>query len=276
MKTLSPRSKRACRGLPQRGQAMVEFLIVFPTLLLLVMGAFQFSLIYQAKMTLNYATFMAARQGALKNGNTTAMKDALASGMTPLFMTDSSVTGMVKARVIAEIEAFMPTTTTLGVLNPTSQMVTDFKGQSESGAEIPNDNLMYRSSTKIHNTTLQDANILQIHTEYCTRLIVPIVNKVIYSLYFGLSGTQVLGSEYYGAASTAPTVGKRCADPNDQIQGLSNYISQINAACSNCAGFLTTLPRIPTTIPFLDWNIGGYRIPITSDAAVRMQTPYKP
>ena len=59
---------------------MVEYLIIFPALLLLILGAIQFALIYQAKFTLNYATFMAARQGALKNAKMTSIKDGLAGG----------------------------------------------------------------------------------------------------------------------------------------------------------------------------------------------------
>lgn len=96
---------RPCRS----GQALVEFLIIYPSLLLLILGAFQFALIYQAKSTLNYATFMAARQGALKNGKTTPMKDGLAAGMTPLFATTKDDYGdLIKARAIAAVEVFNP------------------------------------------------------------------------------------------------------------------------------------------------------------------------
>ena len=45
------------------GQSMVEFLIVLPSLLLIVFGIFQFSLIYQARSALNHAAFVGARQG---------------------------------------------------------------------------------------------------------------------------------------------------------------------------------------------------------------------
>src|SRR5262245_24617695 len=100
-----------------RGQALVEFLILFPTLLMLVLGAFQFALIYQAKQTLNYATFMAARQGALKNGKMNSIKDGLAGGMTPLFATSKDdYANFFKARVIAAVEIFNPLTTKIDIL----------------------------------------------------------------------------------------------------------------------------------------------------------------
>ena len=98
---------------------MVEFLIIFPTLLLLVLGSFQFALIYQAKLTLNHATFMAARQGALKNGKMLSIKDGLAAGMTPLFVTTKDDYGdFFKARVIAAVETFNPLNTRMPLTTP--------------------------------------------------------------------------------------------------------------------------------------------------------------
>ncbi len=68
-----------------RAQAMVEFLIVFPVMLLLVMGILQFAFIYQAKITLNYATFQTARAGSLNNISMSAMQMAFSSNMAPLY-----------------------------------------------------------------------------------------------------------------------------------------------------------------------------------------------
>ena len=66
-------------------QGMVEFLIVLPVMLLLLMGILQFAFIYQAKITLNYAAFEAARAGSLNNASMDAMEAAFASGMAPLY-----------------------------------------------------------------------------------------------------------------------------------------------------------------------------------------------
>ncbi len=70
-----------------RAQAMVEFLVVTPVMLLLVMGILQFALIYQAKITLNYATFQTVRAGTLNNGSLAAMNQAFTSNMAPLYTT---------------------------------------------------------------------------------------------------------------------------------------------------------------------------------------------
>lgn len=255
------------------GQALVEFLIIYPTLLLLVLGGFQFALIYQAKSTLNYATFMAARQGALKNGKMTSIKDGLAGGMTPLFATEKDDYGnFFKARVIAAVEVFNPLTTKIDVLSPTADAYNAHKADSESGTEIPNDNLMYRPTTVKGGMSVQDANLLTIQVTYCTRLVVPIINRVIYSLYFGFVGEDVLAAKYYSEADVPTNLaGKRCADINDQVQSLVNLV---NSYIPSGLGIsLPSMPTIPTTIPGIDWNIGGYRIPITAKATVRMQSP---
>jgi Flp pilus assembly protein TadG len=74
----------------QSGQSMTEFLIIFPMLILLVFGIIQFALIYQARATLNNATLLAARAGAVNNGSNSSMRTALASGLAPLFATQPS------------------------------------------------------------------------------------------------------------------------------------------------------------------------------------------
>src|SRR5262249_30638977 len=129
------------------GQAMVEYIILFPVLLLLVLGTIQIALIYQAKFTLNYAAFMGARQGALKNAKLTPIKDGIASGMTPLFMRwdgtgTPGLASLTKARVIATIEVFNPLTTQVDIINPTKKAFDDL---AAGATELPNDNLMYRS-----------------------------------------------------------------------------------------------------------------------------------
>jgi hypothetical protein len=242
-----------------------------------VLGAFQFALIYQAKQTLNYATFMAARQGALKNGRMTPIKDGLAAGMTPLFNIKPEILdteGLLRARLIAAVETFNPLNTRVEILNPTAAAYNAHKGDSEDGKSIPNDNLMYRSSAAKGGMSVQDANLLTVRVTYCTRLIVPIVNRVIYALYFGFSGEQVLAGEYY-AETTAPAsaLGARCLDINDNIQALSALIASLPAPANSLATLLSSVPSIPTTIPGLNWNIGGYRIPIVATATVRMQSP---
>ena len=77
-----------------RGQSAVEFLVIFPMLVFLVLGAIQWALLYQARATLNHAVFLAARAGALNNGKKSAMESSLAAGLTPLFASEASMAGV--------------------------------------------------------------------------------------------------------------------------------------------------------------------------------------
>lgn len=70
-----------------KAQAMVEFVIVAPVMLILVLGIIQFSLIYKAKITLNYAAFQTVRAGTLNNASLEDMHMAFASNLAPLYTT---------------------------------------------------------------------------------------------------------------------------------------------------------------------------------------------
>lgn len=272
--------------LRQRGQSIVEYIIIFPVLLILILGAIQFALIYQAKFTLNYAAFMGARQGALKNANMTSIKDGVASGMTPLFMrwSGSGAPGMVdlsKARIISTIEVFNPLTAKVEIISPTQAA---FDALKNSANEIPNDNLMYRSGSG-DGMSIQDANLLKIRVTYCVKLVVPFVNRMIYSLVNGIQGLRNLSHEFFWTPTTAaPATPNMCTQISDIYAGVRQEINSITGGSSIpgmstvstvANDFINLLPTTFPTIPLLNWNIGGMRIPITAEAIVRMQSPVK-
>ena len=227
----------------QGGQALAEYIYVFPILAMLILGAIQFGFIYQTKATLNYATFSATRQAALNNGAMSSIVDGLSAGMMPLF-THSSSTGGVRnlellknAWTLANKQVSDPKLTLITIVNPTSSALTAYQSHSQSGNEIPNDNLMYRS-TNISGggMNIQDANLLKVRVTYCYRMAVPILNKLIYNLVVDPPTSAVVG----------PTAADMLASEG---------------------GGSTT--RRCTEVP------NEYRIPITSEAVVRMQTPFK-
>lgn len=259
-------------------QAMVEFLIILPVMLLLVMGILQFAFIYQAKTTLNYAAFHTVRAGSLNNLSMSAMEMAFASNMAPLYASsyltidtsdncsstflitdaarqsrlsgtqimDSNTRGILDAnidnfssdsvicarRIVQEQieDGFVNIT----VVNPSTNAFTDFgvdidvDGSTETA--IPNDNLMYRDSTLVggglSSQSIQDANLLKIHVGYCFELIVPFVDRVIWSLH-ALSGGPDIESKRTGVATThdsayfgTPTAGsfaESCMNATDDI-----------------------------------------------------------
>ena len=269
------------------GQAIVEYIILFPVLLLLVLGTIQIALIYQAKFTLNYAAFMGARQGALKNAKMTPIKDGIASGMTPLFMRwDGTGTpglgSLTKARIIATIEIFNPLTANVEIINPTKKAFDDL---ANGAAELPNDNLMYRSGTG-DGMSIQDANLLKIRVTYCVKLIVPFANRVIYSMVNGIQGMQNLAHEFFWTPTQpTPVTPNLCTTISDPLAAVEQKIDDITGGStlpgmstvqSLAAGFTSWVFDKLNPIPLLNWNIGGMRIPITAEAVVRMQSPVQP
>ncbi|HSI43662.1 MAG TPA: TadE/TadG family type IV pilus assembly protein [Methylotenera sp.] len=268
------------------GQSMVEYLIILPTLLLLVLGAIQFALLYQIKSQVNYATFAAARQGALKNGSTTAIKDAFGAGMTPIFTNKPDFSGMLRGRAVGAIEAFTPLVTKIERISPPDSAKNDsyaFTDAADNKKTIPNDNLQYRSTATGANSGLnvQDANILKIRVTYCAKLIVPVANVVFYSLVNGIKGTENVAGEFFSTPTSSAATPNSCSMLKDQygakIDSVNNVTSVagvdltfIKTALNSASNFLNNTP-----VPGLNWTIGGYRIPVTSEAVVRMQTPMK-
>lgn len=266
------------------GQAIVEYIIIFPVLLILIMGAIQIALIYQAKFTLNYAAFMGARQGALKNANLNSIKDGVAAGLAPLFMRwdGSGAPGLVdlsKARVISTIEVFNPMTAKVEIISPTQAAFAAIAG---SGTEIPNDNLMYRSAAG-DGMSIQDANLLKIRVTYCVKLVVPFVNRMIYSLVNGIDGVKNLANEFFWTPAYTPppsnallcnSLSNLYATARQEINSISgSSIPGMSTVQSLANDFINLLPTTFPTLPFLNWNIGGIRIPVTAEAIVRMQSP---
>ncbi len=168
------------RRLRQLGQSMTEFVIILPVLFLLIFGAIQFGLIYQAKVTLNYAAFEAARAGATNNGGRAAIETAFYGAMAALYTNAPNFEAAMAARQRLEAE---PERLCIERLNPTVEAFNDFAvWNADLGSEvIPSDNLMYRDPTPGHRSRLpvQDANLLKLRVNYCYKLVVPFVNDAI-------------------------------------------------------------------------------------------------
>jgi len=270
-----------------RGQALVEYLIVLPSLLLIVLGAIQFALLYHVKNTLQYATFAAARQGALKNAKLTTIKDALAAGMTPLFTFKADLVSLAKGRAIAAIEVFNPLTANVELISPTTQAADDFAADDPSDKNsrlIPNDNLMYRPTDAGSSSgmSIQDANLIKVRVTYCAKLVVPVVNVAIYGLVNGIAGSKVIAGEFFGdpvTTSTSVPTPNMCSQLKNRFGSVMNDVTDAASDIGVDASFLTdALTDISNavsgfTVPGLDWDIGGYRIPVTAEAVVRMQSP---
>jgi len=213
----------------QHGQSMTEFLVIMPVMLLLIFGAIQFIFIYQAKTTLNYATFEATRAGSLENASLESIENGFTRGITPLFTRfstkdnkeDDLAAKVLSAREIARDEVangFVK----IELLNPTSRAFSSlydpvvFANTGEK--EIPNDNLSFRRSP---NDALQDANLLKLRITYCMKLIVPVVNSVILEAVL---------------AVTKDSFEKDCLDNKNRFPIVSHAIIRMQTPARECKG----------------------------------------
>src|SRR5690606_7328579 len=140
-----------------------------------------------------YATFQAARLGATNHASYSAMRRGLVRGMAPLYTNNAQASqiyddiqagidsGGTRRDAVSEVDTY----TRIIRINPTSAML-DVSGfgrlTSDGNVGIPNDNLMYRPNWQVDGVTIQDANLLKIRVQYCYKLMVPLVNKIIGSL----------------------------------------------------------------------------------------------
>jgi hypothetical protein len=194
----------ACRSERCSGQAMVEFAVVAMALLLLILGALQFALIYHAKITLNYAAFETARAGAVNNARMWAMELAFARAMAPLYTTPYVTESGGTCSSSFELEVSRASTPSfqldnvrcarqrirdmfsdglvrLTLVNPSASSFLDHGIDSAGVMMIPNDNLMYRSAEVkgASAQSVQDANLIKVHVGFCYELIVPLVDRLI-------------------------------------------------------------------------------------------------
>lgn len=271
----------------QRGQSLVEYLIVLPSLLLLVLGAVQFALLYQIKSQVNYAAFAAARQGALTGASSNAMKDAFAAGLTPLFTPKPDIGGLLRGRAVAAIEAYNPLVTSIKRISPPTTIKDDtnlheFDPYQATVKIIPNDNLQYRPTTAGSSSglSIQDVNVLKIQVTYCAKMIVPLANVVFYSVVNGIEGLKTVGGKFFSTPQSLATTPNTCTDLKDKyadkLQKVDDAIGMVGGDISFIQDALNQASSLLSgSIPLLNWSPGGLRIPVVAEAVVRMQTPLK-
>ena len=72
----------------QKGQSVVETMIILPAFALLMFGILEFAYLLHTKATVNAATFDAARKGSLNNAKPSQMKDGMAGVLAALFVRE--------------------------------------------------------------------------------------------------------------------------------------------------------------------------------------------
>ncbi len=172
------------RARRQRGAAIAEFVVVLPALLLLGLGSIQSALFHQAKTTVTYATFEAARTGATTNALKAAMLDQFGLRIAPVFGGDGSGSDAVAAIAKGKSEARNAGITRIDIINPTREAFQDFGVRNPKTGKIgiSNSHLKRRNANDIRansGVNIQDANLLKIKTTYGYQLKVPLINSLV-------------------------------------------------------------------------------------------------
>jgi RHS repeat-associated protein len=237
----SPRtaSRRHTRR-SQRGASIVEAVIALPILLVVILGAIQFGLVYEAKATLNHASLQAARLGAVRNAQPAAIRRGLARGLAPLHSPDASLTAI--SRTITRLEVDLRTDARIRILNPTREAFGDFGVDVDGEREIPNDRLHARSASvgAQSGINIQDANLLKIEITYGYELQVPLVNWFIARVLLGVSRAtdsfeqQLLRRTHLPIIATTTVRMQSPARLNDSMVSINDF-PDIDRIPSNAA-----------------------------------------
>ncbi len=170
-------------SLQQRGASLVEFVIVAPTLLMMVLSTIQAGMVFHAKSSINYATFEAARAGTVSHAQLSAITTAFRRALVPYY--GGGRTAAELAQVYARVAAdFANNPARIEILSPTRESFEDYQSPAlaaklgVSGKVIPNANLNYLAcpqdnpacnsdpKTNKSGQTLADANLLKIRVTY--------------------------------------------------------------------------------------------------------------
>ncbi len=170
--------ERSCRG-----ATVVEFVVIVPILLFVLLGVLQAALAFHAKGNLTYAVFEAARAGGLEHAKPAAMFAAFGRALVPYYGGGSDSAEL--AQRLAMVRADLATgAARLEILSPTSKSFDDFYSPGLSARAgggvrvIPNTNLMMLRcprdrpdcpadpATNSSGQSLQDANLLALRVTY--------------------------------------------------------------------------------------------------------------
>ena len=193
----------------QRGSFIVESVWLWPILIMLTLGVIQMGFLYNAKATMNNATFQAAREGSIAHANKRSMEKKLAEAMAPLYLKEATHPDLLIRRASLYAAMSIPAAPIgqVDIISPTKKIYNEFertqyyldsRRREKRIKQMPNDNLNVRSaSQKVVKAAsgnlrinLQDANLLKIRGHWCYEMIVPFVNYLIYQTYASLPGAK--------------------------------------------------------------------------------------
>lgn len=165
----------------QAGATLVEFVVVTPTLLFMLLAIIDYGMLFHAKSQVNYATYEAARAGSVSNADPIAIRAAFLRAMTGYYGGGTTTAQLAKS--YAKAVADSPNVQ-IEILSPTKESFDDYNSPALAAKlkiksrVIPNSNLAFIKcpidvpgcksdpKTNASGQTLADANLLKIRITY--------------------------------------------------------------------------------------------------------------
>lgn len=167
---------------------MIEFTVVGPLIALLGLGLLQYGMMFFAKNQINYAAFMAAREGAFAHADVGAVQQAYLRALAPMYGGGENPAEV--AQSAAKASADMTGNVQIEMLNPTKESFSEWNDEAlqallKTGNRrvIPNAALAARLKQfgevrASSGQTLQDANLLKLKITHGYLPKVPILGKL--------------------------------------------------------------------------------------------------
>jgi uncharacterized membrane protein (UPF0127 family) len=171
----------------QRGSAMIEFAVVGPLIALLGLATLQYGMVFFAKNQINYASFMAAREGSFAHADLGTVQQAYVHALAPMY--GGGETPGELAQSVAKASADMAGNMQIEMLNPTKESFSEWNDETlqallKTGSRhvIPNSALAARLKPNdvraSSGQSLQDANLLKLKITHGYLPKVPVVGKL--------------------------------------------------------------------------------------------------
>jgi uncharacterized membrane protein (UPF0127 family) len=171
----------------QRGSAMIEFAVVGPLIALLGLGTLQYGMMFFAKNQINYASFMAAREGSFAHADLGVVQQAYARALAPMY--GGGETPDELAQSVAKASTDLAGNVQIEMLNPTKESFSEWNDEKlqallKTGSRhvIPNSALAARLKPDdvraSSGQSLQDANLLKLKITHGYLPKVPVIGKI--------------------------------------------------------------------------------------------------
>jgi uncharacterized membrane protein (UPF0127 family) len=171
----------------QRGSAMIEFAVVGPLIALLGLGTLQYAMVFFAKNQINYASFMAAREGSFTHADLNVVQQAYVRALAPMY--GGGETPEELGQSLAKAATDMAGNMQIEMLNPTKESFSEWNDEKlqtllKTGSRhvIPNFALAARIKPdevkSSSGQSLQDANLFKLKITHGYLPKVPVIGKL--------------------------------------------------------------------------------------------------